>query len=90
LVRVVWTRPAVRKLDLIQAYIEQFDPDAARRMAADLVKAGESLRTFPNRGRLGQKGRRELPSVPPFVIEYEVRGDTVYILRVRHGAQRPD
>jgi plasmid stabilization system protein ParE len=31
--RVVWTREALGNLELIRAYIQQFDPVAAQRMA---------------------------------------------------------
>jgi plasmid stabilization system protein ParE len=32
---------------------------------------------------------RELVSVSPYIIRYQVIGDDVVILRVRHGARRP-
>lgn len=87
---IVWTREALRNVEAIRAYIAQFDPRAAQRMARRLLDAGDSLRDFPHRGRPAPEARRELPSVPPYVIRYAVREDVVYILRVRHGARRPD
>ena len=77
-------------LDHIRAYIAQFDSGAAARIHAGLLKAGNSLRDFPNRGRPVAQGRRELPTVPPYVIRYVVRGDLVVIQSVKHGAQRRD
>jgi plasmid stabilization system protein ParE len=86
--RVTWSPAALRQLALIRAYIDQFDPNAAQRLAGRLLAAGESLREFPNRGRPTSDGKRELPTVAPYVIRYVVRGDGVRILRVKHGRQR--
>lgn len=85
---VIWSDEALANLELIVDYIRQFDPRAADRMAARLIDASFRLRDFPNSGRPAGDGRRELPSVPPYVIRYRVDGDTVQILRIRHGAQR--
>lgn len=85
--RVVWTREAISNIELIRAYILQFDPGASRRMALRLIEAGDSLSDFPHRGRPVAEERRELATVPPYVIRYRVEEGAVYILRVRHGAQ---
>ena len=84
---VVWTREALTQLDLIRAYIGQYDPAAASRLTGKLLKAGESLQDFPNRGRPIEDGLRELPTVAPYVIQYEVDGQSVSILGVWHGSQ---
>ena len=88
--RIVWTREALINLELIRAYIQQFDPGAARRMATRLIDAGDSLSDFPERGRDVGAGVRELVTVPPYILRYRLEGGTVYILRVRHGAREPD
>jgi addiction module RelE/StbE family toxin len=87
---VVWTRPAIASLDAIRAYIGQFSPLAAQRMAIRLVSAGMSLASHPERGRSIGRGRRELATVPPYLILYRVRGEVVEILAIRHGARRPE
>ena len=86
--RVAWTSGALAELELIRAYIAIFDPDAAKRLTARLREAAESLRDFPNRGRPAGNGKRELPSIRPYVIRYAVRGDRVFILAIKHGSQR--
>jgi toxin ParE1/3/4 len=45
---------------------------------------------MPQRGRMGRKaGTRELPVAGlPFVIIYRVRGETVEVVRIIHGAQQ--
>jgi toxin ParE1/3/4 len=71
-------------------YVMEFNPRAAQQMADALLSAGDSLEQFPHRGRpVRGTGMRELVSVDPYIIRYEVDGDDVVILRVRHGARRP-
>lgn len=88
--RVIWSPSALIELDRIRAYIAQFDETAAARFYGSLLKAGNSLEDFPNRARPGSKGRRELTTVPPYVIRYTVRGEIVFIQNVLHGARRRD
>ena len=85
---VVWTREALSSLDLISAYRRRSNPAAADRVIKRLLAAGDSLDHFPNRGRHAARGARELPVVPPYIIEYRVEGDRVFIRRIRHGRQR--
>jgi toxin ParE1/3/4 len=87
-VRVVWSDAALGDVELIQDYLRPFNPSAAARVAEDLVLAGDSLATFPHRGRPGMSaGTRELTIVRPYVIVYEISGEEVVILRVWHAAQ---
>ena len=88
--RVTWFRQALAKLELIEAYVGQFDPDAAHRIATRLFEAGNSLAVFPNRGRLAKYGTRALVIVRPYVLLYEVDGDKVSILDIVHAAQLGD
>lgn len=87
--KVIWPPRVVRQLSSIAAFIRIEDPVAAERMVARLWSAGESLPDFPRRGRPVRNGMRELATVPPYVLRYEVDGDTVTILAIRHGARRP-
>ncbi len=88
MVQIVWTQRALVRLRLIRAYVEQFDPAAAELLASRLVDAADSLRDFPHRGRPAERGRRELPTVPPYVIRYLVKGQRVFINDIKHGRQR--
>lgn len=85
---VVWLDEAFDQLDLIVAYITLFDAEAVDRIAAKLVAMGGSLAEFSNRGRPARDGTREMITVPPYILSYEVHGDVVTILGVRHGARR--
>lgn len=88
--RVVWTRSAVRDLSNIEAYVNDFNPYAARRLSDRLVAACESLVENPLRGRAATANRRELTVVRPYIIRYSLEAESVVIREIRHGARRPD
>ncbi|QCN94003.1 type II toxin-antitoxin system RelE/ParE family toxin [Azospirillum argentinense] len=87
--RVVWRAAARADLVRILHYVSQENPVAARRLAQELVLAGDSLQVFPRRGRRGLvEGTRELVVVRPYVIVHDIGEDeTVSILRLWHSAQ---
>jgi toxin ParE1/3/4 len=85
--RVVWTREAISNVELIRAYVQQFDPAAAPRMARRLIEAGDGPCDFQERGRPVPNGRRELPTLPAYIIRYRMEADHVFILPIRHGRQ---
>lgn len=87
---VIWTERALAHLEAIRAYINQFNPQAARRVAESLKVLGDSLSHFPHRGRrVPGTDMRELVSTFPYIIRYHIDGDKVVILRVRHTSRRP-
>jgi toxin ParE1/3/4 len=88
-VPVVWAPQAIEDIARITRYIATENPVAAVRVARELLVAGDSLVTFPRRGRPGSlPGRRELVALLPYVIVYRVLADdTVDILRIWHAAQ---
>jgi len=89
-VQVIWSPAALREISQIYNYIAQFNPRAAARLADELFAAGDSLVSFPNRGRpVPGTALRELTVVYPYVIRYRVADDVVRILRVRHGRRQP-
>jgi toxin ParE1/3/4 len=87
---VIWTELAISDIRLIRSYIAQFNPKAAADMASRLLAAGDSLTDQPERGRHIGARRRQLAAVWPYLIRYRVTPDAVYVLRVRHGARRPE
>ncbi len=88
--RVLWTDEALDQLDQIIAYIGIFNPAAAQRIGTTLYRKSLGLADFPHLGRPARNGIRELVTVPPYIIQYDVVDDLVSILRVRHGARRPE
>jgi len=87
---ISWSPRSRRDLAGIHAYIYQFAPLAAQRFTARLVATVESLADHPNRGRPVGSGVRELAIVRPYLVRYRVTGRGVEVLRIRHGAQRPN
>ena len=74
----------------IRAHVAQFNPRAAGELGARLLAAGNSLTQFPHRGRpVPGTALRELLSVSPYIIRYEVIEDGVRVLRIRHSARHP-
>jgi toxin ParE1/3/4 len=87
--RVRWTTDAADDLERICDYVARDRPEAARRLALDVVHAIEGLRAFPNCGRAGRvQGTRELVLTRPFLAVYEVRDEEVQVLRILHGARQ--
>ncbi len=87
---VEWTKPAVRDLVALRAYIARDNPRAAEETAAKVIAAAEGLVVFPARGRPGRKpATRELVITDtPFAAVYRVRDEIVEVLRVLRGARR--
>lgn len=88
--RIIWTAEAVDNLDSIFSYVAGFNPSAAARLARRLQTAANSLAEHPERGRATSRGLRELATIHPYLIRYRFSIEAVVILRIRHGAQRPD
>jgi toxin ParE1/3/4 len=86
---VRWLASARADVAAIARHIADENPIAARRVARELLIAGDSLIAFPQRGRPGAvAGTRELTAVRPYVIIYRVsQAGDVAILRVWHAAQ---
>lgn len=91
--KIVVAPEAKDDLNEIFDYILQESPHIAELMLKRIGKGIYALRATPHRGRPGRvAGTRELViSKPPFVVPYQVMGNTIEILRVFHGARRwPD
>ncbi|CUW40572.1 Addiction module toxin, RelE/StbE [Magnetospirillum sp. XM-1] len=87
--RLRWTRPALRDLSDIHAYIAERDTAAALRVIRLLRAQADGLAVHSHMGREGLvEGARELV-VPglPFLIAYRVTEEFVDILALRHGAR---
>lgn len=88
--KVRYTRPALRDLDQVRAYIALDNPLASRAIGARIGEAIASLSDFPERGRPGRvAGTRELVVTgTPYVVPYRIKSDEVTILAIMHGARR--
>ena len=82
-----WSDRAIAELERIRIYVARFDPHAATRLRDRIVVAANSLGTFPNRAPEFRDGVRQLSTVYPYLIRYEVTDELVTIVSVRHGAR---
>jgi addiction module RelE/StbE family toxin len=84
------TKPATTDLQEIDNYIRQDNPAAAARTVIRVLDAIEYLSTFPTIGRVGRLPRtRELiVSRTSFIVVYQVRQQTVFVLRILHAARK--
>ena len=91
--RVVWTVPAARDLDVIGEYIARQNPGAAQRIIQRIRARTKSLATHTYLGRPGRvtNVRELVVTSTPFIVAYRVVDDRIEILAVFHGARRwPD
>ena len=88
---VEWSDEAVRSVEEIHDHIALDKPLAAVAFAATILRAGDSLKTFPQRGRPAGGQWRELTSVRPYVVRYlyDPTRDHVMVVSVTHGARLP-
>ena len=89
--RVRWTIPALRDLEIIGDRIEHDNSAAvAMRVVTAILDHADNLAEFPHIGRSGRiPDTRELVVVDtPFIVPYRVRDAEVEILAVFHGARQ--
>jgi len=82
--------PAQQDIGDIYAYYAERDPDSAGRVIGAILHAINGLDQFPLIGRHGATpGTRErIVTRYPYRIIYRIKGDTIEILRVIHGARQ--
>ncbi len=91
--RIRYTREALLDLQRLRAFIAEHDPQAAARVAADLVQRIEALAAHPRVGR--PVDQAPAPDVlrdlitPHHVIRYLLHDDTLHILRLWHQRENP-
>jgi toxin ParE1/3/4 len=85
--RIRWTAEAADQFEAAVNYIQQDNPDAARKVAQRVIDRIEQLAAFPGTGPPGEvKGTRELV-ISPYVVVYRHTDEIVEILYIWHGAQ---
>lgn len=87
--RFVYAPRFFARLREIKAHISEDDPPAARRTVRRIREAARRLGDTPGLGRPGRvSGTRELVVTGTrYLVPYRVRGDTVEVITVLHGAQ---
>jgi toxin ParE1/3/4 len=88
--RVVWTDPALDGIERVHDYLFDLNPHAAAGAPVHCEPPETALANFPRRGRcVAGTSMRELVACFDYVIRYQIHGDAVEILRVRHTSRRP-
>lgn len=91
--QILWTKLAIADLNAAYEFIVESNPTAAPELIQRVEKALETLRQFPEIGRVGRvKGTRELV-IPqtPFIIPYRIQNNQIQLLAFMHSARQwPD
>ncbi len=88
--KLVWSRPAIRDLREIGAYIGAESERGAAFIEEQIQQESKLIGRFPRIGRPGRrKGTRErvVPDTP-YILIYKVLRGRVRVLRVYHSARR--
>lgn len=86
---IIWSPTARTHLRQARAFIAADNPRAAAMTAKRILNAVERLKQFPASGRPGLLPHTRELVVPgtPFFLPYRVKGQSVEILGVIHGAR---
>ena len=87
--RIRWSPAAAADLEAIRDYLQEHNRPLMKSTIQRLYSAAHSLKSSPNRGRLGKKeGTQELVMVPmPYMIVYGVESEMVHIFRIIHTSR---
>lgn len=89
--QIVWLKTALKNLDKIAEYIAEENPTVAGKMVEKIELQVSLLATQPASGRPGRVlGTRELViSSSHYLVPYDIKNNTVEVLRVFHTSRRP-
>jgi len=92
-VKIELSASARRDIERRTLYLLQRNEAAATEFLAALDGAFARLAGHPFTGHLVMLKRRNVPvrrwNINPMRIFYEVRGDVLYVIRIRHGSRNP-
>lgn len=88
-----WTRLADLDLQSAHGYLEERNPNAARRFAAEILKALELIQTHPEAGAVASdlfpRGRYRHWVCGHHRIIYRVADDWIWLLRIWDSRRNP-
>ncbi len=90
--RIQWTPAAAADLQNLSDYLKDHHPHYRQPTMRKVYAAVQSLKEWPLRGRAGrEEGTRELLFPPlPYIAVYRIKGRSIEVLRIYHGAQERD
>lgn len=88
--RIKLAKLATQDLKAVKDYISQDKPQAAKTVIQHVLEAIEHLALFPNIGRPGRvpHTRELVVSGTPLIVVYKIQEDTLFIVRIMHGARK--
>ena len=88
--KLVWFKRAVWDLRLVQSYIAQENPQAARKTVNQIKDKVSLLMEQPGIGRLGRvpNTRELIIDHTAYILPYRVRDNKIEILRVFHTSRK--
>lgn len=88
--KIKLTKLATQDLQSTKDYISQDKPKAALAVMKRVVEAIENIVRFPSMGRSGRvpQTKELVISGTPLIIVYQIRQDTLYIVRIIHTARK--
>jgi toxin ParE1/3/4 len=88
--RIRWSIQASAQLEAAYDFVSEDNVPAAEKQLNNIRRAVEQLANFPEMGRPGRiGGTRELViQGTPYILAYRIKGSTVRILALLHGARR--
>jgi plasmid stabilization system protein ParE len=89
-----WARSAVRDLESAHAYLEERSPEAARRFAAEILRAVESIAQHPEIGAvaadLDPPGKYRHVVCGRHRVIYRIEPELLWILRIWDARRNPE
>ena len=87
---IIFTELAYEDLSAIKKYICNDNFSAAQEVIKHIFESIENLKGNPSIGRAGRvlRTRELIISKYPYVVPYQVRDNSVYILRVLHTSRK--
>lgn len=87
--KLIFSRAAVHDLVRLRDFIAQHSPEAAQRVAQRLGGAIQGMMDTPQMGRPVADMPGEIRELifGKYVVRYEVRQQSLYILRIWHGKE---
>ena len=88
--KIKLTKLAAQDLQSTKDYISQDKPNAALAVIRRVIEAIDNIVTFPSMGRPGRVPHTKelVVSGTPLIIVYQIKQDTLYIVRIIHTARK--
>ncbi len=92
--KIIWSPTSLRKIDTIIDFIARDNVNAALALLDKFEEKARSLDNHPLKGRmipvLKDEMKREMVITKNYLLVYEIHGNTIEILTVRHVKQDSD